>query len=102
MQEIIIKCFGFKKIMENGHWETSEDFEREIPFRYRYGIDDEHLAKKAWSHAKGEIEVWDDTGEQVTFLSRIELFGEDGKFDVIAGHIYPSYAIDENGEHIYS
>lgn len=102
MQEIIIRCFGYTKIMQDGHWLSSENFEREIPFRYRYGIDDEHLAKKAWSHAEGKIVEWDEEGyEETVCLSKISLVGENGRFEVDGLHVYPSYDMDADGNHVY-
>jgi hypothetical protein len=92
MQTTTIKCFGWNQHFDGKYTRIDDDFVTEIEFKHKYGMDDEHLAKKAWQFAYNEITEWDDENWIDTkVLSRISLCGEHGEFEVDSIHQYPSY-----------
>lgn len=89
-----IKCTGWDQAYSErtGHTEIQGDWEQWIDVEVSDGIDDDHLAREAWTEAEAEIEEYDDENcIDTCVLSEILVHGENGWFSVDRAHKYPSY-----------
>ena len=87
-----ITCHGWTQHYDGQIAQVDDDFEVEIEFKHREGIDDAHLAKLAWDFAYNEISEYDfENLVDTKVLSKICMCGEEGEFEVDSLHRYPCY-----------